>query len=116
MAKTLLIRITNVAVELDDSDSDVAITLASALSVRPDQIERWITVRRALDARKKSHVHFVCTIECEVRETSRPKLPANANRVEHSVLDIARPRSLNRTGRNGEHVIVVGAGPAGLFA
>jgi uncharacterized FAD-dependent dehydrogenase len=116
MVETLLIRITNIAIELDDSDSDVAVTLASALSVRPDQIKRWITVRKALDARKKSHVHFVCTIECEVTETSRPKLPANADRVEHSALDIAMPRSLSKTSQSGEHVIVVGAGPAGLFA
>jgi hypothetical protein len=116
MTETLLIRITNVAIELDDSDSDVVITLASTLNVRPDQIEQWSIVRKALDARKKSHIHFVCTIECEVREASRPTLPANADRIEHSALDITKPLSLNKTGHNRKHVVVVGAGPAGLFA
>ncbi len=116
MAETVLIRITNVAIELDDSDSDVVTTLSSTLGVRPDQIERWTTVRKALDARKKSHIHFVCTIECSVATGATLALPPQAEIIEHSRLDITKPESLSNPAKKQEHVVVVGSGPAGLFA
>jgi uncharacterized FAD-dependent dehydrogenase len=107
---------TNIAIELHDSDSDVVTTLASALSIRADQITRWTTVRKALDARKKSHIHFVCTIECSVTTGATLALPPQAKVIEHSRLDITKPESLSNPAKKQEHVVVVGSGPAGLFA
>lgn len=116
MSEALLIRITNVAIELDDSDSAIAQRIAALLKLKPEQIEQWSVVRKAIDARKKSHVHFVCSIECSVASDAALTLPPQAEIIEHSRLDIARPESLSNSAKEKEHVVVIGSGPAGLFA
>jgi len=116
MSKTSLIRINNFAIELDDSDDVIANNIAHALNIQVGQINQWNIVRRALDARKKSHVHFVCSVECEISADATPTLPAQAQKVERSKLDIPKPESLSSPKQKTEHVIVVGSGPAGLFA
>ncbi|MDT8376299.1 MAG: FAD-dependent oxidoreductase [Mariprofundaceae bacterium] len=113
---TLLIRITNIAVELEDSDAAIGNRIAGLLKLKSEEIRTWQIVRKAVDARKKSHIHFVCTIECSVSSDTNPKLPPQAQIVERSRLDISKPELLNRSANPKEHVIVVGSGPAGLFA
>ena len=116
MSEAVLIRITNIAIELDDSEAAIAQRIAALLKLKPEQIEQWSVVRKAIDARKKSHVHFVCSVECSVASDAVLTLPAQAEIIEHSRLDIARPESLSSGSKEKEHVVVVGSGPAGLFA
>lgn len=111
-----LIRITNMAIELEDSDVEIGKKIAALLSIKAGAISEWQIVRKAIDARKKSHVHFVCTIECSVHSSESPKLPPQAQMVEGSRLDVSRPEALSTPSKAKEHVVVVGSGPAGLFA
>ncbi len=111
-----LIRITNFTIELDESDASVSKKIAAALKVKQESIRRWQIVRKAIDARKKEHIHFVCTVECSLPPDINPTLPPQAEIVEHSRLDIDKPEILNTTVASKKHVIVVGSGPAGLFA
>jgi len=116
MSKTLLIRITNITIELEDSDVAIKKTIAALLKLSPDEIIEWQVVRKATDARKKSHVHFVCTVECMVPAEIAVQLPPQAQIVEQSRLDIDRPQALTTSTSSRKHVVVVGSGPAGLFA
>ncbi|MCF7821951.1 MAG: FAD-dependent oxidoreductase, partial [Mariprofundaceae bacterium] len=116
MSETLLIRITNVAIELDDSGGTISNKIADLLKIKRGEIGRWEIVRKAVDARKKSHVHFVCSIECSVASDAALTLPPQAEIIEHSRLDIARPESISNPAKEKEHVVVIGSGPAGLFA
>jgi len=111
-----LIRIASLAIELSDNDAAVARRIASLLSIRTDQIVRWQVVRRAIDARKKSHVHFVCTVECTLSADATPTLPPQAEFVERSRLDVSKPAALSGKTKSKGHVVVVGSGPAGLFS
>ena len=110
------IRIPNLAVELDDSDAVIGKKIAALLSLEAEAIIEWQIVRKAIDARKKSHVHFVCTIECSIHSSENLKLPPQAQIVEASRLDVAKPEALCAAAKSKEHVVVVGSGPAGLFA
>ncbi len=112
----MLVRISNVAIEPDDSDNAIARKLADTLRIRTSQLIRWKIVRKALDARKKSHVHFVCTVECNLSDNASPKLSSQVEPIEHSGLDIPKPDPLCSSSQKKERVIVVGSGPAGLFA
>ncbi len=113
-----------VAVGLDESLEDVRRRLARALGCSVDAIHGLICVRRALDARRKSRIHFVCSYEFELEKPlSKPipePLPAGFGRslraIEGSRLAPARPESLPVSVATGERVVIVGAGPAGLFA
>jgi len=109
----MLIRLSNIPVALDASKHDLSKQLAQLLKSPEETISHITVVRRAVDARKRSVVHFVCSIECHVPDHLR--LPAQAVAVKHSLLQIIKPIALAATSSQ-ERVIVVGAGPAGLFA
>jgi len=111
-----LIRITNIAIELDDSDSGIAQKIAGLLKLKVEEVIEWQIVRKAIDARKKSHVHFVCTVECTIVSNAKPTLPPQAAIVERSRLIVDKPEALSTSATSNEHVVVVGSGPAGLFA
>ncbi len=87
---------------------------ARALKLRLGDIEQMDLVRQSIDARNKSQVHYVCTVDVQVRN-------------ERAVLDRARnPKAALHTPepyvfppvrrRGGKPPVVVGMGPAGLFA
>ena len=111
-----LIRISNVAIELDDSDASIEKKIAAFLKIKSESIIEWKIVRKAIDARKKSHVHFVCTVECSIPSNATPTLPPQTAIAECSRLIVDKPEALNTPAKSKEHVIVVGSGPAGLFA
>lgn len=74
--------------------------VAHALSVAPHEIRALRTVRRSIDARQR-HVVVNLTLQVYVNET-----PTALSYERISYADVSRARS----------AIVVGAGPAGLFA
>jgi len=116
MPKSTLIRINNFAIELNNSDALIEKQIADALKIRIDEINHWKVVRKALDARKKTHVHFVCTIECETEADASPTLPPQAQTIENSRMDISKPDNLSQSAQDAGRVVIVGSGPAGLFA
>lgn len=111
----MLIRLTNVAVELGTHATALSQRCARLLGITPESILTLRIVRRALDARKRSHVHFVCSIECTLPDECCPQLPANASIIQQSSMHVPTPNELQQAGK-GHKAIIVGAGPAGLFA
>ncbi|MCF6208032.1 MAG: FAD-dependent oxidoreductase [Ghiorsea sp.] len=116
----MFIRINNFNVHLDDKEQDIASQLCDALTISNEQLLSWNIVRKAIDARKRSDVHFVCSVECTLASGTKPKTSPQIQVGVPSRLDIEKPDTLinqqNGKQKNDEHVIVVGAGPAGLFA
>jgi len=86
---------------------------AKALGVRPGDILELSLQRQSIDARKKSDVHLVCTVKVTLRDEGRvrPAAPRNVRPL------VERPYVLPARGRRSElPPVVVGMGPAGLFA
>ncbi len=117
---SMLIRINNFNVGLDDNAQHIVTQICTLLAIQETQLLSWNIVRKAIDARKRSNVHFVCSIECTLSSDAKPLTSAQVQIDVLSRLDIQKPDSLinqqNGKQSNDEHVIVVGAGPAGLFA
>lgn len=107
--------IANVQIGMDEEQRNITKRLADQLHVDINDIISCICVRRALDARKKSRIHFVCTFEVELNRPLDP-LPDNIRLIEHSAQEHVTPDIFTRTPATKPHTIVVGAGPAGLFA
>jgi len=111
----MLIRISNFNIHLDEPEAKVASRLCELIAVATSDLLAWEISRKAIDARKRSDVHFVCSVECQLSETAKPKLSAQVVAIEKSSLNIEKPKALAAK-TSKEHIIVVGAGPAGLFA
>ncbi len=114
---TLLVR--NLPLSLDESEDDLRLKAAQRLRVKPEDIEAYSIVRRALDARFKNRIVNVYNVTLSL---------AGGEKVERNVL-----RRLNRTDvaelpeapstplENGaeplpHRPVIVGFGPAGMFA
>ncbi|MDQ6969022.1 MAG: FAD-dependent oxidoreductase [Mariprofundus sp.] len=118
MHQSMRYAINNIPVGLDENTDSIKHRLAKQCHIPVDTIQACVCVRRALDARKKTNIHFVCTYEIEIDQRLDP-LPKNTRPIESSFLmehSSLRPTAaLNKAANNSKHVIVVGAGPAGLF-
>jgi len=112
----MLIRLTNFKISLDEIDSQIEVRIVALLGISKNQLLHWQIVRKAIDARKRSDVHFVCSIECKLPLDSKPKMSAQVHAMTQSALNISKPQELSSSTANQEHIVVVGAGPAGLFA
>ena len=106
-----MIRISNVSICLDDSSKSDIELAARALKINKSEIISAQLVKKSVDARDKSDVHFVCTFDVELKRTPKV-LPKNAQMANPSDQWIISPDE-----RLPAHPpVVVGLGPAGLFA
>ena len=119
-----MLEISNVKLPLDAGLPDgwplVERAAAKALGVRPDGIAEVRLLKRSVDARKKASgdVHFVATLGVALADARRERdLLGMKNVKEHAPyvpLDI--PAAFADAGVAEPRPIVVGSGPAGLFA
>ena len=105
------LRLSQVRLKLDDDQTPVSQIAARALRVRPQEVLSARLVRKSVDARDKGDVHFTLTIDVETARAVHP-LPRNAEALSEPA-----PRVVKSAPRPAAHrPLVVGMGPAGLFA
>ncbi len=105
-----MIRITQLKLPLDYEKTPLAAHAARALRCAPAEIARVVLRKRSVDARDKGDIRFVLTLDVE---TKRPlkNLPKGCERVAApQARTLPAPRVL------AHRPLVVGLGPAGLFA
>ena len=108
--KNVRYRIAGIRMPLDGGNEKLLALTAGKLHLPADRIERVIPFKKSIDARKKDNVHFIYTVEAEVSGKPLKKLPEGVT--------LAAPYHYKFPLREKLPVrpIVVGAGPAGLFA
>ncbi|HXH72159.1 MAG TPA: FAD-binding protein, partial [Mariprofundaceae bacterium] len=107
----------NVAVSLGEDAGATRRKLARTVGIAHEALLEVTLVRKSLDARQKRNIHFLCSFEIETTTPLRQPLPEGVSEAETSQLAPPRPIELPlTTNRNDRRAIVVGAGPAGLFA
>ncbi len=108
-----MIRLNEVFLAPDEPETLLAERAARLLKVDPGQISQLSLVRRAVDARR-GQVRFSCTVDIRLKQGEDKALRACAKARMVEVAEDEPPRrgSLPLRGRP----VVVGSGPAGLFA
>lgn len=107
--------ISNIQVALDEHEQTVRERIAQQLGIDADNIQTCICCRRNIDARKRSNIHFVCSYEIELDQPLTP-LPNHVRLIEASSLKPVKPPVFQKKVRRKQKIIVIGAGPAGLFS
>ncbi|HEX2985437.1 MAG TPA: hypothetical protein VHO71_01320 [Caproiciproducens sp.] len=102
-------RIAEVSLPLDATREDMIFQVAARLKVSPNLIHEVKLYKKSIDARKKEDVHFICTIDVESDRNNNPKDPKiSIAKAYHYELPVCKPLV--------QRPVVVGFGPAGLFA
>ena len=105
-----MIRLSNFPVPLDYTEDSLRKLLLKKLGLAPDQLLSFSLYRRSVDAREKSDVHFVLSLDLRVKnEAALLKRHKQLTPVQEKPLPpLPAPRFAHPP-------LVVGAGPAGLF-
>ncbi|MEZ4460199.1 MAG: NAD(P)/FAD-dependent oxidoreductase [bacterium] len=102
------LRVNGIVRDLAENESVLRQRAASKLGVRAEDLVSVELVKRSLDARKRPQ--FVCNVDVVLR-TPLKKLPSDT--FETPDPETLAPRVFHP--RRQERVVVIGAGPAGLF-
>ncbi len=109
-----MLRIQNIPLPIDGGLGQLKKKAARILGVRPDAIAGLSLARQSIDARKKSDVHYVCTVDVSVADEGRIMSRCRDKNVSlHQSAPYVFP-TVRRT--SSLPPVVVGMGPAGLFA
>ena len=97
--------------------------IARQLGVKPGAIERAQLLKRSVDARKKANVHFTASYRLELSSECEERLLTRAERNDAKLKGLQIrpatpyvPLEIPQLGASDLPPVVVGAGPAGLFA
>ncbi len=111
-----MLQVNDLRLSLEGGLEELRAKTAALLGVAPEQLQDLRLVRQSIDARKKSDVHYVCAVRCTLPSDLERKLPA---RVKGKVVSVTpQPYVFPAPHRspNALRPVVVGMGPAGLFA
>ena len=106
-----MIRVNNVHIPLDYDDAAVRKRICRELRVDNSAVKSVSIFRRSVDARKKDNIFFLCAVDVvlNINEDGVLKKAKNASKVKPYTYDVSK-------WRGGASPLVVGMGPAGLFA
>lgn len=110
-----MLKISDLSLPLSYQEQDLKRAAAKRLGIPCSEIT-WIRLsKRSVDARKKDRIHFICTVEVNIKRGEAQVLKQNQkNKVS---LAVPYCYSLPTVSRKLEQrPVVVGCGPAGLFA
>jgi uncharacterized protein len=110
-----MLRLSQLKLPVDHSAGDLLRYAARALHVPPGAIDNCTIRRRAIDARKKTSVHLVYTLDIELKPDV--KAPAVAAKYKlKTTPDESYVQAIPGKERCSSRPVIVGSGPAGLFA
>ncbi|HIJ88292.1 MAG TPA: FAD-dependent oxidoreductase [Desulfuromonadales bacterium] len=95
-----------------DSEESLPAFLAAKLSVPLSAIKNVVIIRKGIDARKKPHIKIVYTLSFSADTSVQARLATDPS-LEW--LDEIVPQSPQRL-QSLQRIVIVGSGPAGLFA
>lgn len=105
-----MLKITNIKIYEDLSNTELLEKIINKYKIKKSDIINWHVIKKSIDARKKDDIHYNYSIELEVKaENSYPKID-KCKKINAPTL------KLQDSNFNKKSPIIIGAGPAGLFA
>lgn len=106
-----MIRVGNIKVPLDADFSDIEGIASKKLKIPRDKIKKAVLSKKSVDARKKSDVHFIISIDLEAKNKGKLlKVLKNVSFVSHDKYEV------KFVPIDSERPVIVGFGPGGMFA
>jgi uncharacterized FAD-dependent dehydrogenase len=114
-ADVTMLRVFEIKLPLDHSQNDLLRAISDALQVSAREVLSWEIRRQAIDARKKTTIRLIYTVDVSLRHEAQLVGTVLVHRVIPTPDESYQPAKLGS--EMLEHrPVVVGSGPAGLFA
>lgn len=111
-----MLQITDIKIALGEMNTETLTKAAARLmKIAPAEIASLRLTRKSVDARKKDNVHFVCAVECTLKSDKTEKLVLS-RKIKNISLAAPYEYVVKSAPLPEKRPIVVGSGPAGLFA
>ena len=110
------LRINNIKQPISEGDEALDYRIANLLGLEAKQVSSARVTRRALDARKKQDVFFLLSATAEVEDSAAKRLLERNNPHVEAFIATKEAELTPGTEHLRGRVVVVGLGPAGLFA
>lgn len=114
-----MLKIAQLRLAVGQPESRLPELAAQKLHIKPEQLLQWQIVHKSVDARQKSDVHFVYALAVQLPSKLERSLLNNPRR-RNLVQPMPAAEAEDWPAANQAHFtnqpVVVGAGPAGLFA
>ncbi len=102
----------NLSLTPQDSEEELPAILAAKLSVLSTCLRDIRIVRKGIDARKKPHIKLVYTLSFSADDALRKQLGTDSSLEWQDEKPVTAPVPI----QSSKHIVIVGSGPAGLFA
>lgn len=109
-----MLRVSNIKLNIDDDKSKIKDILLKKLKIKENNLQKYYIYKESVDARKRGKIDFVYTVDAIVN--NEKKL---LNKKLKDVVKIEQPEYLgveSGSKKLQKRPIVIGSGPAGLFA
>ena len=115
-----MIRINNIKMPVKHSENDLKKTVYKLYKINENEIKSFEIAGQAIDARKKDNVVFVYAVDIsfkfdEETEKKRFENVKNVRKIEKNPYSTEKIENFTET-ENVKRPVIVGSGPAGIFA
>jgi uncharacterized FAD-dependent dehydrogenase len=110
------LRVNNIKQPISEGDELLSQRISNLLGLEKQQVAGSRVLRRELDARKKQDVHFLISAVAEVEDSAARRLLSRANPHVEAYEAPKEIEIASGTEALRGRIVVVGLGPAGLFA
>ena len=103
-----MIRIRDIKIREDLNTEEIFKQVISKNKIKPEEVSKWYIYKKSIDARKKEDIYYNYTIDLELKDKKKEKKYEQVEEYEFPKIQIKRKSECAP--------IIIGAGPAGLFA
>ncbi len=114
-----MLRLTEIKLPLDHTDEALRSAIVARLGIAPEALLRYAIFRRAVDARKRSAIHLIYTVDVDVRDAQAFLSDSkNINKINNLHISPDTSYRFVAQAPHGmtQRPVVIGTGPCGLFA
>ena len=111
-----MIRLTEIKLPLDHPEPAIAASILDRLGIDAEQLIRYAIFRRGVDARRRSSIAFIYTVDVEVVNEAAVLARVKDKRNITTTPDTEYRFVAKAPATLGSRPIVIGTGPCGLFA
>lgn len=113
-----MIRINNIKIRTDISDLKIFEIALEKNHIPQTEVLNWQISKKSIDARKKDDVHYIYAIDISLKNENYYLKRKNKNieKIKDYENNLIIPNLINIHNNISKNIIIVGAGPSGLFA